>query len=96
MTVDVRQAFVRDLLDIHRKTDGKVDLFLTSREGSEVKQDFMDQGASALEIRASDEEIRRYVEDRLIDLPKKISRDEDLKVKIVEGIISASCGISVH
>jgi hypothetical protein len=87
----VRRQFVADLL----KLSGKCSLFLTSRNINEIQRPFSERGALSLEIRASDEDLRQYLEDQSFQLRKFVHDIDGLKENIFKSIIEASSGMLV-
>ncbi|RYP22843.1 hypothetical protein DL765_001439 [Monosporascus sp. GIB2] len=65
--------------------------FATSRFVSEIMGKF--DRSTSLEIRASAEDVRRYVDGRMSHLPSFVGRSPDLKEEVKAGIVRAADGI---
>ncbi|KAH6670383.1 ankyrin repeat-containing domain protein [Halenospora varia] len=68
-----------------------VNLFATSRFIPEITKKF--QGGVSLEIRASEDDIRRYIEGQISHLPSFIRRNPDLQEEVKTGIVNVVDGM---
>ncbi|THX55134.1 WD40 repeat-like protein [Aureobasidium pullulans] len=84
-----QKGFVHALLKIH--TQIQVSIFATSRHSLDVDKTF--ESAMSLEIRASKEDISKYVRGRMGDLPNFISRNPPLRQEIEITIMNAVDGM---
>lgn len=86
-----RSRFISELLNLHDRLG--VNLFATSRFIPEITERFTE--STTKEIRATTEDIERYLERSLTSLPRSVSTDPDLKIAIKEEIGKAADGMSV-
>ena len=70
-----------------------VNLMLTSRDVPLVTEKV--QRCVRLEVRASDEDVRKYLEGRMDELPKIVSRSPNIQQSIKDAIVSAVDGMYV-
>jgi Cdc6-like AAA superfamily ATPase len=84
---DERGRLIRMLRDVQHKSD--VRLMATSRFIPEVEKEF--KLAKQLEVRASDEDIRRYIAGQIHRLPKVIQNDNSLR-DIVQDKVAEKVG----
>jgi hypothetical protein len=81
-----RQRFLSGLFNLHAKCG--VNLFATSRPISNIEKEF--EGIPMLEIRASEEDVRRYLEGHMFRLPgfvvRSLKLQEEIKTKIVKAV----------
>jgi Cdc6-like AAA superfamily ATPase len=94
LVVDALDEFVSqdrprtELIDKLRQLQSKTDvrLLFTSRFVPEIEDDFISD--SKLEVRASDEDVRTYVQGQLTRLPKCIQREigQEVQDKIAEAV----------
>ena len=96
-----RVFIIIDALDECRTTDGcrtrlltttflaqaksRVNIFATSRLLPEVTERF--EGSMSLEIRATEEDVRRYLDSCMFRLPAFVGRSPDLQEEIKTGIV---------
>jgi hypothetical protein len=66
---------------------------VTSRFIPDIQQEF--RSALKLEVRASDEDVRRYVAGQIPRLPKCIQRDDEMKSLVQGKIVKAVDGMYV-
>jgi hypothetical protein len=71
----------------------RANLFATSRFIPEITREF--HGSISLEIRASEHDVRRYVDSRVSHLPSIIRRSPDLQEEIKTEIVKAVDGMYV-
>jgi len=86
-----REKFLSVLFDLQAKT--RINLFATSRHIPAIMESF--EGSISLEVHASDEDIRKYVESFISQLPMCVSRSPDLQEEIKSGIVNAVDGMYV-
>ena len=86
-----RQIFLSGLLNLHTKYGAN--LFATSRPISSVEKEF--EGNTILEIRASEEDVRRYLEGHMFLLPGFVVRSLELQDEIKTRIVKAVDGMYV-
>ncbi|KAK7966055.1 uncharacterized protein PG986_000332, partial [Apiospora aurea] len=84
-----RPRFISELLNLHTKLG--VNVLVTSRFVPEIKTRF--GGSTTQEVRATTEEIECYIEDNMIQLPRFVATNLDLRYEIKERIVNASDGI---
>ena len=87
----VRRILLSKIFNLQAKT--AVSLFATSRFIPEIEKEFK-RGLS-LEIRASDEDVRRYVDNHMLQLPSFVSNNLNLKEEIKTTIVNAVGGMYV-
>ncbi|KIX02772.1 uncharacterized protein Z518_08714 [Rhinocladiella mackenziei CBS 650.93] len=85
-----RRQLLRELFDLQDKT--AINLFVTSRVNPEIEREF-DGRSTKLEIRASDEDLRRYLEGHMPKLPSFVSSKADLQEEIKTTIVKAADGM---
>ena len=86
-----RQRFLSGLFNLQAKCG--VNLFTTSRLLSSIEKEF--EGTSKLEIRASEDDVRRYLDGHLFRLPGFVARSLELQEEIKTDIIKAVDGMHV-
>jgi hypothetical protein len=86
-----RDKFIYAVLDLQAKTGAN--LFATSRHIPGILEIF--QGSILLEVRASDEDVRRYVEGYISQLPTSVARSPALQEEIKTEIVKAVDGMYV-
>lgn len=84
-----RRMFLTKLQDLQAKAD--VRIMVTSRFIPDIVNDFQD--ALRLEVRANDEDVKRYVAGQVYRLPKCIRRDSTLKDIVQNKIVGAVDGM---
>jgi hypothetical protein len=84
-----RSRLIDKLRELQRTTD--VRLMCTARFIPEITQKF--ESNPMLEVRASEEDVRRFVAGQLTRLPNCVQRDEELKHAIQDKIIEAVDGM---
>jgi len=82
---------MEELFSLQAKTDSNV--FTTSRPILGIPKEFERQGSSILEIRASDEDIRRYLDDHINQIPTFVREAPGIERKIKFAIIKAADGM---
>jgi hypothetical protein len=86
-----RQQFLSALFNLQAKCGAN--LFATSRPISSIEKEF--EGNSKLEIRASEEDVRRYLEGHMFRLPGFVARSPELQEEIKTDIVKAIDGMYV-
>jgi hypothetical protein len=84
-----RMRFLLDMFNLQTKT--RANLFMTSRSIPEINEMF--EHSMSLEIRASEEDVRRYLEDHMSKLPKFVRGSSDLQEEITANVIKAVDGM---
>jgi NACHT domain len=84
-----RGQLIDKLRELQAKTD--VRLLFTSRSIPEITQKF--QSNLVLEVRASEEDVRRFVAGQMPRLPNCIRRDDELKQAVQNKIVEAVDGM---
>jgi Cdc6-like AAA superfamily ATPase len=87
----VRSKLLSELFHLQAQTEAS--LFATSRFIPEIEKEF--KGSMSLEIHASDEDVQRYLDGHMSQLPSFVSRSSDLKEEIKSEIIKAVDGMYV-
>ncbi|KAL7908310.1 ankyrin repeat protein [Trichoderma velutinum] len=77
------------IFELRSKTGAN--FFITSRFNAEISSAF--SSISTLEIRASDEDIRRYLSGNMVHLPRFVLNDPSLQEEIIAGILQAVQGM---
>lgn len=85
-----RKQFLTELFSLQAKTSAN--LFVTSRFIPEIES-FLDGRSTKLEIRASEEDLQRYVDGHILKLPLFVSRSADLQKEIKTAIVKAVDGM---
>ena len=86
-----RQIFLSSLFNLQAKCGAN--LFVTSRPISTIEKEF--EGNSKLEIRASEEDVRKYLNSQLFRLPRFVGRSPELQEEIKTDIVKAVDGMYV-
>lgn len=86
-----RAIFLSELFNL--QAECKVNLFATSRFAPEIAGCFKD--SISLEIRASEQDVRRYVDSRISQLPSFVRNSLDLQEEIKAAIADAVDGMYV-
>jgi Cdc6-like AAA superfamily ATPase len=86
-----RQRFLAGLFNLQAKCGAN--LLVTSRPILSIEKEF--EGNTMLEIRASEEDVRRYLEDNMFRLPGFIVRSLELQEEIKTNIVKAVDGMYV-
>lgn len=87
-----RSRFISEIIDLQSRTGANI--FTTSRFIPEITQIFQDT-ATVLEIRARDEDVRKYLASRMFRLPAFIGRRAELQEEIITEITKAADGMYV-
>ena len=88
---ECRTRFLPELFSLQARTGAN--LFATSRFIPEITDMF--ESSALLEIRASDQDVRRYLDSHISRLPKCVLNSSDLQEKIKAMIIKAVDGMYV-
>jgi NACHT domain len=86
-----RRRFLSEIFNLQAKTG--INIFSTSRFIPEIMKYF--EGSIPLEIRASSEDVQRYLEGHMSQLPSFVSRRIDLQEEIKTKIVQAVDGMYV-
>ena len=86
-----RRKFLSEIFSFQAKTG--INLFTTSRFILEIEKEF--EECISLEIRASDEDVRRYLDGHMLQLPSFVLRSPDLQEEIKTEIAEAVDGMYV-
>jgi hypothetical protein len=86
-----RSRFLSEIFNLQVKCGAN--LFATSRFISEITEKF--NGSTLLEIRASNEDVRKYLKGHMSQLPSFVSRNVDLQEEIMTEIAQAVDGMYV-
>lgn len=86
-----RSKFISEILSLRRNTP--TNLLATSRFIPEISEWFKE--CPTKEIRASDEDVTRYLDGHLDQLPRCVARDPGLQEEIIASIIKAVDGMYV-
>jgi Cdc6-like AAA superfamily ATPase len=86
-----RQRFLTGLFNLQAKCG--VNLFATSRPISSIEKEF--EGNTMLEIRASEEDVRKYLEGHMFQLPGFVVQSLELQEEIKTNIVKAVDGMYV-
>jgi hypothetical protein len=89
--VGCRSRFLSEIFNLQVKCGANI--FATSRFIPEITEKF--NGSTPMEIRANDEDIRKYLEGHMSQLPSFVSRNVDLQEEIVTKIVQAVDGMYV-
>jgi len=84
-----RQSFLSSLLNLQERCGAN--LFATSRPISSIEREF--EGNSMLEIRASEGDVRRYLDGHMFRLPGFVARSLERQEEIKMDIIKAADGM---
>ncbi|XHG08763.1 hypothetical protein AWENTII_011856 [Aspergillus wentii] len=83
--------FLSEVFRLQERTN--TSLFATSRFGADIEGLFNKKGCTMLEIRASDDDIRNYLEEHISELPSLRSDSTDLASRIKDTISGAAGGM---
>jgi hypothetical protein len=86
-----RMSFLSNILDVQRGCGANV--FVTSRDILRITENF--EEFVTLQIRASDEDVQRYVQGQVSQLPTCVARSQGLQSEIEERIVKAVDGMYV-
>jgi Cdc6-like AAA superfamily ATPase len=84
-----RARFLSEIFTLQAKT--RANLFATSRHISNIEKEF--KGNTLLEIRASEEDVRRYLDGHVLRLPGFVTRSPELQEEIKAAIVKAVDGM---
>jgi hypothetical protein len=85
------KRLLSEMFNLQTKTGAN--LFATSRFIPEIIKEF--EGRASLEIRACDEDVRRYLDGHMTQLPSFVTRSPNLQVEIQTEIMNAVDGMYV-
>jgi Cdc6-like AAA superfamily ATPase len=86
-----RSRFLSEIFNLQAKS--RANIFATSRFIPEITERF--EGSMSLEIRASEHDVRRYVDGHMSHLPSFVRRSPDLQEEIKAEIVKAVDGMYV-
>ena len=86
-----RSRFLSEIFNLQAKS--RANIFATSRFIPEITERF--EGSMLLEIRASEHDVRRYVDGHMWHLPSFVGRSPDLQEEIKDEIVKAVDGMYV-
>jgi hypothetical protein len=86
-----RTTFLAEIFNLQAKSGANV--FTTSRFIPEITEKF--EGNISLEIRASSEDVQRYLDGHMFRLPGFVRRSQELQEEIKIGIIQSVQGMCV-
>ncbi|KAF3074427.1 Ankyrin repeat domain-containing protein 50 [Trichoderma lentiforme] len=86
-----RTRFLSEIFRLQRSAGGSVKILATSRPIPEIVEEF--ETSTQLKVRASDEDIRRYVDGHLPSLPSFIRKSVELQEEVQTAIIKAVDGM---
>jgi ankyrin repeat protein len=86
-----RSRFVSEIVQL--QTQCNANLFVTSRVIPEIVEKF--EGSIMLEIRASKEDMRKYLNSDMVRLPAFVGRNPELQEEIKNGIVNAADGMYI-
>lgn len=78
-----RTRLLSEIFSIQSKC--RLNLFVTSRHIPEIREKF--EGSMTLEIRASEEDVRRYLDGHMVRLPRFVTRSPELQEEIKTQIV---------
>jgi hypothetical protein len=84
-----RARFLSEIFTLQAKTGAN--LFATSRHISNIEKEF--EGSTLLEICASEEDVRRYLDGHVLRLPGFVTRSPELQEEIKAAIVKAVDGM---
>lgn len=85
------KSLLSELFDLKAKAE--VNLFATSRFIPDIRMEFLNKGSILLEIRASGEDLQRYLNGQMSRLPRCVLRSRLLQEEITAEIIKAADGM---
>ncbi len=88
----VRKRFLSELFNLQAKAE--VNLLATSRFIPDIEKEFED--SIILEIRATKEDVQRYLDGHMSRLPRCVSQNHILQGEIASGTIKAVDGMYMH
>jgi hypothetical protein len=86
-----RRKLLSEIFNLQAKTGAS--FFATSRFIPEIRREF--EESVSIEIRASEDDVQRYLDGHMSQLPSFVSRSSDLQVEIKTEIIKAVDGMYV-
>jgi Cdc6-like AAA superfamily ATPase len=88
-----RERLLREIFELQNQK--RISVFATSRFSSEIEKYF--EGSTSLEIRARDEDVQRYLDERIPQLLRSaISKYSDLQDTVRREVLKAADGMYVH
>jgi Cdc6-like AAA superfamily ATPase len=86
-----QQKFLSELLDLQGRA--QVSLFATSRPIPEIEEKFKEKSCESLEIRASQNDVEKYISSHMQNLPSFVMNKPDLQREIQSAIVNAVNGM---
>ena len=86
-----RRRFLTEIIKLQAKAGTNV--LATSRFSYDILNTF--QGIASLEIRATEDDLQKYLVERMIDLPPFVSRNIGLQNEIKDTIIKVADGMYI-
>ncbi|KAF3216760.1 hypothetical protein TWF106_008161 [Orbilia oligospora] len=86
---DCRKKLLEELLDLQRESGANI--LVTSRPIPEITGEF--KKSRKLKIRAHDEDINKYLNGRMRELPRFVAKNSDLKERIIKSISGSVDGM---
>jgi hypothetical protein len=83
------RKLLAEIFNLQART--RVSLFATSRFIPEIVKEF--EGSISSEIRANDEDVKRYLDGHMFQLPSFVLRNSDLQEEIKTAIVKAVAGM---
>jgi hypothetical protein len=87
----MQSEFLHEIFHLQAKTGANI--FATSRHIPEIEDEFKRKGAVFLEIRASDGDIKRYLDGNASRLPSVVQENPELEETVKASIIEAADGM---
>jgi hypothetical protein len=87
-----RSRLLKVLFDLQRIVD--VRLMVTSRSIPDIVEEFLN--VPMMEIRATAEDVKQFVSDRIYQLPKCVRGDDELKRLVMDKVVQAADGMLVR
>lgn len=91
VTDRVRSQLMSALFDLQSKSGANI--FVTSRSIPDIKEEFKRKKAVSLEIRASNEDVRKYLDVHIKRLPSFVQECADLEEKVKAAATKAARGM---
>ena len=88
-----RNKFLSEIFNLQTKTGANV--FATSRRIPDIIHEFEKQKSISLEVQARDEDIRTYLDPRMLELPLFVRRSQSLQERIKTAVLEAADGMYV-
>lgn len=86
-----RSKFMSTIFELHAQTSANI--FATSRFIPDIEKEFKKRGADWMEIRANDEDVRRYLDGHKSQFRSFVLEDPELEEKVKATIVKAADGM---